>query len=209
MTEEKIVLDKETFKALSVDSRLTILKLLKLRRHTLSELAAELKLSQSTVKEHLAKLEEASLIKQLDEGRKWKYYKLTQKGKNVVDPQEVKVLFMFAVSLFAFLGFSFQMLRNWFSQSMMKTSTPFAAEMLAESAPQAAVRSAPTEEALYAASDVAMESYVPQALETTMQTPDVWLLLVGILAFAGVIISIAYLIIQRKRLQKLLVEERQ
>lgn len=104
MAEEKVVLDKETFKALSVDSRLTILKLLKLRNHTLTELAAELELSQSTVKEHLAKLEEAALIKQLDEGRKWKYYKLTQKGKNVVDPKEIKVLFMLIASSIAAVG---------------------------------------------------------------------------------------------------------
>jgi hypothetical protein len=84
---------------------------------------------------------------------------------------------------------------------------PIAAESaIVEESAIAAVRAAPTDFAADAAVESA--SYVPAVLETTMHTPDLWLLLFSLLALAGVIVSIAYLIIQKKRLQKLLLEEK-
>ncbi|MBR9690452.1 winged helix-turn-helix transcriptional regulator, partial [Candidatus Woesearchaeota archaeon] len=126
---EKIVLDKKTFKALSVDNRVNILKILTQRNHTLSELASDLDMSNSAVKEHLDVLVKAGLIKQLDEGRKWKYYKLTFKGKNFISPKEVRVLFAFAISTIAAIGASFYLFKDIFFKQEV-----FVAKTMAENA---------------------------------------------------------------------------
>jgi DNA-binding transcriptional ArsR family regulator len=102
--EDKVVLDKEVFKALSVETRINILKLLTERRYILSELSESLGMSNSTIKEHLDIMVKAGLIKQIDSGHKWNYYKLTFKGKNVVNPQEVKVFFAFIISTIVAMG---------------------------------------------------------------------------------------------------------
>ena len=89
--EEKIVLDRKSFKALAADSKVKILKLLKQRRHTQSELAVSLNFSIPTVKQHLKEMEDAGLVKMIDEGRKWKYYALTSKSKGIFDPEMKKI----------------------------------------------------------------------------------------------------------------------
>lgn len=103
----RIILDDKSFKALSADSRIGILKSLNERRRTLSELSQKLDLGNSTIKEHCDILVDAELIRQLDEGRKWKYYELTQKGKQIISPslmEEVKVLIVLCFGVFAIGG---------------------------------------------------------------------------------------------------------
>jgi len=95
--EEKIVLDKHSFKALAADSRVKILKILGKRRHTQSELAADLNLSIPTVKEHLKAMEKAGLVSMMDEGRKWKYYELTRKAKVSLDPEMKKIWILLSI----------------------------------------------------------------------------------------------------------------
>ncbi len=102
--EDVIRLDRKSFEALAAQSRVKILKSLSVRRKTLSELAKELGLSVSTMKEHLDVLANAGLIIQRDEGRKWKYYDLTRKGSGIVAPRELKVLIMLGISLLLVLG---------------------------------------------------------------------------------------------------------
>ena len=105
LNQETIILDQQTFKALAVDTRLQIIRLLQQKQYTLTELAEQLKLKPSSIKEHLDVLVNAGLIKQLDEGRKWKYYTITSKIKNLSQPRpQIKVYIAFIVSLFAFLG---------------------------------------------------------------------------------------------------------
>ncbi|MEK6822535.1 MAG: winged helix-turn-helix domain-containing protein [Nanoarchaeota archaeon] len=95
--EENIILDKSSFKALAVDTRVDILKTLGQRRHTQSELAADLGLSVPTIKQHLDALEKAGLVLRNEEGRKWVYYSLTKKGKAIVNPEEKKFWIALAV----------------------------------------------------------------------------------------------------------------
>jgi DNA-binding transcriptional ArsR family regulator len=102
--EDTIKLDRKSFEALAAESRVRVLKALTQRRKTLSELAKELGLSASTMKEHLGVLSGAGLVIQRDEGRKWKYYELTRKGKGIVKPHELRVLIMLAVSLLLVVG---------------------------------------------------------------------------------------------------------
>ena len=133
------MLDKETFKALAVDSRLHILKLLTERPHTASELASSLGYGVSTIKEHTDVLVKARLIKVKDEGRKWKYYHLTFKGRNVVTPREVKVFFSFCFALLGFFVASGALLlrstRGLFTSASSLAMSPTSADMVvAESA---------------------------------------------------------------------------
>jgi len=119
MDSDRIVLDRESFRALAVDSRINILKYLDERPHTLTELAAELELSHGTVKEHLEVLEGSGLILKQDEGRKWKYYVLTDKGKTLINPREARVFFSFMFGLVAtlVLGLSLMLRKFLSSQS--------------------------------------------------------------------------------------------
>jgi len=112
--DDKIVLDKATFKALAVDTRVQILKLLLDKPYTLSDMSALLAMSNSTVKEHVDVLVKAELISPDNDGRKWKYYSLTFKGRRFIQPGEVKVFFAFCLSGLAALvtggGFIYNML---------------------------------------------------------------------------------------------------
>ncbi|MDD4251177.1 MAG: winged helix-turn-helix domain-containing protein [Candidatus ainarchaeum sp.] len=99
--EKKFILDSKSFKALSAKSRVNILKNLLNRRMTLSELSQKLTLKNSTTKEHCELLMNAELIKKIEDGRKWKYYELTNKGKQIIQPNplnEIKILVMLSSS---------------------------------------------------------------------------------------------------------------
>jgi DNA-binding transcriptional ArsR family regulator len=113
--DEKIVLDEKSFKALSADSRVNILKNLTDRRRTLTELSQKLNLGGSTIKEHCTILVNADLIKQKDEGRKWKYYELTNKGRQIIQPSilnEAKVLILLSIATLVVGGFVFMLLTS-------------------------------------------------------------------------------------------------
>jgi len=103
---DKITLDRETFKVLAADTRVDILKSLSNHKKTLTDLAQELGMSPSTVKEHLDKLVLVGLIYADDKGMKWKYYKLTEKGRNIVNPVETKVWILLGTTLLMLLGSS-------------------------------------------------------------------------------------------------------
>jgi len=108
--DEGIVLDRKSFEALAVETRVRILKSLRERRKTLSELAGELKLSVSGVKEHLQVLEDAELVRKMDDGHKWKYYELTKKGGDVVAPRELRVWILLSISTVALIMSAMAML---------------------------------------------------------------------------------------------------
>jgi len=93
---DKVKIDRKTLFALASDTRLEILKKLDERRMTLSELSKTLGLSKTAVKEHLDILLEVGLIIKVDRDRKWVYYELTKKGKNILHPTE-KTKFLFII----------------------------------------------------------------------------------------------------------------
>ena len=68
----KVTLDMATFKALASDSRLDILRALDGKKMSLKDIAKATKLNKATLHEHLAKLNEAGLVKRKErEGHKW------------------------------------------------------------------------------------------------------------------------------------------
>ena len=165
--DHNVVLDERSFKALSADSRVSILKNLTDRRRTLTELSQKLDLGSSTIKEHCDILVNADLIKQIDEGRKWKYYELTKKGRQLIQPNlfdEVKVLIMLCLGVFVVGGFIFIFLQSAQIQSaaigvqdntMLKSAATATGESLA-----AGVFNAPSaQETLRAAQGISTESF--------------------------------------------------
>lgn len=134
---DEIVIDRKTLKALGADTRLEILRVLLRRQHMLTELSSVLGMSHSTVKEHMTVLEGAGLVKRLDEGRKWKYYRLTMKGKKLVAPEEVKALFILVFSGIAAAGL---VVREILTRTVvtLADAAPSGAEQIITAPPQAA-----------------------------------------------------------------------
>ncbi len=122
MPEDKITLDRETFKSLSSDTRISILKSLNVRRKMLAELSKELGMSPSTVKEHMDSLKKAGLVSLKDDGHKWKYYELTKKGKNVCNPGETRIWILLSLSAFAFLVTTYDMVSGFISSAPLFAS---------------------------------------------------------------------------------------
>ncbi len=87
----KITLDQESFRALASDVRVEVLKRLDARRETVTDLSNLLALSKPTLLEHLEKLQSAGLVKRVDEGRKWIYYELSDKGRKILHPERVAI----------------------------------------------------------------------------------------------------------------------
>jgi DNA-binding transcriptional ArsR family regulator len=88
----KITLDQESFKALASEVRVDILKKLDERRATVTDLSNLMGLSKPTLLEHLEKLQTAGLVKRMDEGRKWIYYELSDKGRKILHPERVSIV---------------------------------------------------------------------------------------------------------------------
>jgi len=101
---DKITLDRETFKVLAADTRVDILKMLGEHKLTLTDISQKTGMSPSTVKEHLERLVEVGLIEQEDRGMKWKYYRLTNKGRNIISPYEMKVWILLGTTLLILAG---------------------------------------------------------------------------------------------------------
>lgn len=115
---DKITLDRAAFKVLSSDTRVSILRLLEKRRMTLSEMAKQLNMRASTITEHLDALKKAGLIEQKDEGRKWKYYELTRKGKDIISPVEKSVFIVLALSAVFIIFSSYNILGGFSTYSL-------------------------------------------------------------------------------------------
>lgn len=79
-------LDRQVIKAVSSETRRKMLKNLSDRKKMPSELQKEMKLSSSTIVEHLQNLENAGLVRRIETGHKWVYYELTEKGASITRP---------------------------------------------------------------------------------------------------------------------------
>jgi DNA-binding MarR family transcriptional regulator len=66
-------------------TRIEILKALKKRNKTLSELSKELGLSKATLFRHLAILQAEGIVKRIENGNRFVYYKLSQKGREILE----------------------------------------------------------------------------------------------------------------------------
>jgi len=97
-----ITLDREAFKALASEVRVEVLKQLEARRMTVTDLSHAMSLAKPTLLEHLDRLVTAGLVTKQDEGRKWIYYELTKRGRNILRPHQVKIMISLALSVLLF-----------------------------------------------------------------------------------------------------------
>lgn len=126
--EGKILLSSSELRALASDTRASIIKMLRERNYTLSEMSKKLSLAAPTVKQHLGILKEAEMIQELDEGRKWKYYCLTRKGKSIFSSEApVNVLIVLAVTVFALGGIMYSFLQTLGHRSSLGIASRIAA----------------------------------------------------------------------------------
>ncbi len=133
---EPIAASQEDLKAITSENRREILRALKQRRKTLSEISKMLDIKPSSAKQHMQILEASGFIRIIDEGRKWKYYELTGKGTNLFSFSErnISVLLVFASSLIA-LVVALSMLYSvvpQYSTVISYTNTSFAADKTLE-----------------------------------------------------------------------------
>ncbi len=181
--EDKITLDRESFRSLASDTRISILKSLDRRRKTLTELSKEFRMSPSTVKEHMDKLCTANLTVQIDEGHKWKYYELTRKGKNILHPEDTKIWILLSISALAMISILYDMWQRSAGGMMM------------------AAREAAT------AGESLDKIAAPAAAEAAVQTAGralPYYHIAGLIIFAVILGScIAYMAISRKKMMKI------
>lgn len=90
MEQQKI--GREELRAISSDTRVKILKSLKERKKTISELSKELGMSKSAIYEHLTRLAAVGFVRRRETGRKWVYYELTEKGMNFIRSELWKLI---------------------------------------------------------------------------------------------------------------------
>ncbi len=168
-----ITLDQESFKALASEVRVDILKKLDERRQTVTDLSVLLALSKPTLLEHLEKLQAAGLVKRVDEGRKWIYYELSQKGRKLLHPERVAiVLALSSAAVLAAIG-----VVSFFASALGLIASP---------------AMAPGGNATYTGN--------PPAATSAFTTADpIAVVLLGLAAAAGIIALVLYLIGQRRR----------
>lgn len=104
------MLNNKIFKVLANENRVKILKLIAERQYTLTDISKKLNISVANAKEHLEKLEQVNFIKKIEEGRKWKYYILTNNGSELLtnsNAEAKKFIILFIFSLVGLLGSMF------------------------------------------------------------------------------------------------------
>lgn len=134
-----VSLSSKELKALSSESRASILKALQERNHTLSELSAKLGMSAPTIKEHVSLLQEAGFAELIDEGRKWKYYSLTRKGRDVLGAKERQAnifIILSVVAVAALAGLLLSLSLNTWQTNQVGTAVPAVADEKAFSVQQ-------------------------------------------------------------------------
>ncbi len=110
--KEKLVLDQESLKAVTVNTRVQILKILQQKQEILSDIASLLGMSIPTIKEHLEVLEKVGMVNKIEEGRKWKYYDLTEKGKCLLNPDRKRLWLTLSVLIIGVFGTIFLQLQS-------------------------------------------------------------------------------------------------
>ena len=101
--QRQITLDIDSFKALSSETRVELLKTFNGRNWNVSDLSKKFELSKSTVHGHLLKLEKSGLISKIEQDNKWVYYRLTDKGKTIIAGKPAGLTIM-VYSIFSLLS---------------------------------------------------------------------------------------------------------
>ncbi|AEA47809.1 regulatory protein ArsR [Archaeoglobus veneficus SNP6] len=155
-------------------TRVSILKALNGRKYTVSELSRVLGLSKPTILYHVRILENAGYVRRIDDGRKWVYYELTNSGRSVLRWRKVKMLLPVAAGATALIATATMAITRLGVQKRSYT----------------------------------VEKYVPRETVPEVGTPKAmgadytWLLIVGLLCVATIVLLAIYLAIRKRRREK-------
>lgn len=130
-------IDSKTIKALSAETRIRILKILRGSRRIAADISKEIGLAPSTVNEHLKLMEEAGLVRKNETGHKWIYYEITEKGKNMITPKmpiSIILTLSLGIGLALFGGMSFFAANVFYQESGMAQSVMQESAKAAEAA---------------------------------------------------------------------------
>jgi len=193
--DDNITLDKETFKALAIDTRVNILKKLDERfQLTLTDLATEFSMAPSTISEHLDKLASAGLVTQVDKGMKWKYYRLTPKGKKILNPYEKRVWIILTVSALAMFAAVYRLMSTMTQLFVQQTQLGGGENMLrAAPAPASDAVGGAFLQAAEKAAETTTTTLADEAASVVSQVPYAELMLVLLLVLV-VGVCVGYLI---------------
>lgn len=182
----EIKLSGKEFKALASETRAGIIKLLRDRNHTLTEMSKKMHLAAPTIKQHLGILEKAELVQELDEGRKWKYYRLTRKGQNIFSHEApINVFIVLGATIVTLVGLLYYFL-SMVETRLVSSAGNWAGDALASA-------SKVTIEAAQEAAPALAAGPLENAIAIT---PEMLVLLFGIVVFsllAGFLIAKARL----------------
>ena len=64
----------------------------------------DLNLPKSTVHENLAILVDSGFVEKRNEGSKWVYYELTEKGKDILHPQKSRMVLLLSSAALSYVG---------------------------------------------------------------------------------------------------------
>ena len=126
MDPDRILLTGDIIRILASETRIKILKKLAERRMTTSELSRDLKIAKSTVHEHLVLLTSVDLIIPVPDEHQWKYYEITRKGENLIQPENtITVTILLTSAGFIFMALSFAtLIITWLSWTHKTIMTP-------------------------------------------------------------------------------------
>src|SRR4030042_3502479 len=104
MEEPVTIIDRDTLKVLSVDTRMDIIKELSQGERTPSDLGKRLNKNDSTIVEHLNGMIKVGLVKKIEHPRKkWIFYTLTEKGRGVISSRSRRLIIILSSSLVGFV----------------------------------------------------------------------------------------------------------
>ena len=138
-------------------------------------------------------LSRAGLVLQIDDGHKWKYYELTPKGKEIVQPTGSRVFVILALSLFAVVFTAWDMVKSSLQHAapvLARAPAAVGENVFEEGAKEMATDAAGTAGGVAANASLA----VPQAVSPMLP----YFHIVGMVVFTAIFgISLGYLIARR------------
>ena len=115
------ILDKKVIKALNVDTRREIVKMLSRRPYTASELSKITQKHVTTIAQHLGTLEQSGLVHRRESTNKWKYYELSDKGEKLFKTKYYSWVVVLSLSAIAFIGGLLNLFATSFSAAQYST----------------------------------------------------------------------------------------
>ena len=184
MDAESVTLDRDTFKALASQTRVSILKSLDSRRKTASELSHELGTTVQGISEHLHSLQQAGLVERKESGRKWVYYQLTSKGNAVLHPDAKKFWVLVALSILAFGAYFYSPILSTTEGNFITSENTQAMAVQGTPAPQLTAAKAPSQDAK-AGEQTTQQAPLDYAKAGAISGKETLLLLAAALFLAG------------------------